>query len=123
MCADALNKCEADGMFKNFVWTNPDYTLTSAKQDHEKKRASGRKKVGIRAPVMEMAQRYSNLIRTLGSGGKQNQGRYILDLKHLTLRENQWVNTVPAFRSLMKELGHHLILNRWDEMDPDFVQV
>ena len=64
MCADALNKCEADGMFKNFVWTNPDYTLTSAKQDHEKKRASGRKKVGIRAPVMEMAQQYSDLIRT-----------------------------------------------------------
>jgi hypothetical protein len=122
MCADALEKSEND-TFNSFVWANPDFSLTSAKEKHARKRASGRKKIGVRTPVMEMAHRYTELVRTLGSGGKKNQGRHILDLHHLTLKNNQWVTGAPAFRSLMKELAHHLILHRWKELDPDVVQV
>jgi hypothetical protein len=99
-----------------FTWEDPEYSLMSARIGHEKKRFSGKRKVGSRAPVAEMSERHARLVRSLGSGGKKNKGMQILNLRHLCLPSNTWTRDHAGFKLFMKELAMHLELERWEEI-------
>lgn len=82
-----------------------------------KKRRVARQKVGYRAPVASMARQHADLIRELSSGGKKNKGLEVLNIWHVSLNQNQWVDRNPAFKCFLKELANYLLLERYEELD------
>lgn len=102
-----LASCEVDT--KRFMWADEDFTFTSARQAADRKRFTGRKKVSTRAPIFTMATLHTEMIRTLGSGGKKNRGLHAISLRHLTLSTNQWVVRLPGpMKCFLKELATYL---------------
>ena len=115
--------CNTRG-FQEFQWQNSDaqgneYRLTSVAEQHDRQRALNRKKVGTRAPIHAMAEKYPRLLHHLGSAGKKNKGRQVLHLDHMTIPENQWNSHERGsdFKPFLFELAQYLREYHWETLE------